>query len=171
MVHGKYGGVDRAYSRKRRTGRSKIALVQHTDTCTWMRRVRLGDLWACSSRKNFWKFDALRWLLRPILGLKTSIGSLRFSLGMVTEFTSHAGRLVSIGIGSFRYTLGTGRRSGTQKPVNILLLWIYFEQRPSRMCDHCTHNLLVLRSPMFSFVLGPRSSCGHKSVLVICVLV
>ena len=51
---------------------------------------------------------------------------------MVTEFTSlpHTWRLVSIGIISFRYTCGTGRRSGTQKPVIILLLWILFLATP-----------------------------------------
>ena len=39
------------------------------------------------------------------MGLRTSLGSLCFSLGMVTEFTSrpHTWRLVSIGIGGFRY--------------------------------------------------------------------
>ena len=60
------------------------------------------------------------------LGLKTSLGSFHFSLGMVTEFASrpHAWRLVSIDIGSFRYTLGIRQRSGAWKPVNILLLWI-----------------------------------------------
>ena len=45
----------------------------------------------------------------------------------------------------------------------------YSEQCPSRMCGHCTLNLLVLRSPQFSFTFGPRSSWGHKPVLGICV--
>ena len=36
----------------------------------------------------------------------------------------------------------------------------YSEQHPTRMSDHCTHNLLVLRSPQFSFKLGPQSSWG-----------
>ena len=68
----------------------------------------------------FLKFDALRWLLRLSWGLKTSLGNFRFSLGMVTEFVSrpYAWRLVSIGIGSFRYTRGIGRRNGARKPVN-----------------------------------------------------
>ena len=35
---------------------------------------------------NVMKFDALRWLLRPFLGLKTSFWILSFSPGMVTEF-------------------------------------------------------------------------------------
>ena len=102
------------------------------------------------------------------LGLKISLGSLRFSLGMVTEFASrpHAWRLVSIGIGSFRYTLGTRRRSGAWKPVNS---GSYSEQRLSRMCGHCTLTLLVLRSLHFYFMLVPQSSCGHKSVLALCV--
>ena len=44
------------------------------------------------------------------------------------------------------------------------------EQCSLRMCGHRAHNLLVnLRSPRFSLTLGPRSSCGHKSVLAICV--
>ena len=34
---------------------------------------------------------------------------------------------------------------------------------------HRARNLLVLGSPQFSFTLGQRSSCGHKSVLAICV--
>ena len=42
----------------------------------------------------------------------------------------HEWRLVSSGIGGFRYTPGTGRRSGTRKPVNILLLWILFRTTP-----------------------------------------
>jgi len=33
----------------------------------------------------------------------------------------------------------------------------YSEQRPSRMCGHRAHNLLVLRSPLFSFTLRPRA--------------
>ena len=58
--------------------------------------------------------------------------SLCFSLGMVTKFASrpHAWRLVSISIGAFRYISGTGRRRGTRKPVNILLLWILFRAMP-----------------------------------------
>ena len=39
-------------------------------------------------QENFRKFDALRWFLSSYLGLKTSLGSLCFSLGMVTKFTS-----------------------------------------------------------------------------------
>ena len=64
------------------------------------------------------------------MGLKTSLGSLSFSLGMVTEFTSRPHAWVSIGIGGFRYTCGTGRRSGTRLPGNILLLWILFRAKP-----------------------------------------
>ena len=41
-LHVKDGGVDRAYLQKRKPGRSKIALVQLTYTCTQMCRVRLG---------------------------------------------------------------------------------------------------------------------------------
>ena len=86
------------------------------------------------------------------LGLKISLGSLRFSLGMVTEFASrpHAWRLVSIGIGSFRYTLGTRRRSGAWKPVNILLLWILFWATPVK-------NVWSLHS---------HSACSHVSALL-----
>ena len=36
---------------------------------------------------NVMKFDALRWLLRPFLGLKTSFWILTFSPGMVTELS------------------------------------------------------------------------------------
>ena len=32
----------------------------------------------------------------------------------------------------------------------------YSEQRPSRMCGHRAHNLLVLRSPQFSFLRSDR---------------
>ena len=49
---------------------------------------------------------------------------------MVTEFTSRPHAWVSIGIGGFRYTCGTGRRSGTRLPGNILLLWILFRANP-----------------------------------------
>ena len=47
-------------------------------------------------------------LISFFLGLNTSLGSRRFSLVMVTKFASrpHAWRLVSIGIGGFRYTPG-----------------------------------------------------------------
>ena len=45
----------------------------------------------------------------------------------------------------------------------------YSEHRPSSMCGHRAHNLLVLRSQQFSFTLRPRSSCRHKSVLAICM--
>ena len=45
----------------------------------------------------------------------------------------------------------------------------YSEQRLSRMCGHRARNLLVLRSPQFSFTLGQQSLCRHKSVLAICV--
>ena len=38
--------------------------------------------------ETFRNFDALRWLLRHFLGLKTSLGSRRFSLGMVIRFTT-----------------------------------------------------------------------------------
>ena len=37
---------------------------------------------------------------------------------------------MSISIGGFSYTCGTGRRSGTWQPVNILLLWILFQAMP-----------------------------------------
>jgi len=80
-------------------------------------------------------------------GLKTSLGSLHFSLGMVTKFASrpHAWRLVSIGIGSFFCYSGS-----------------YSEQRPSRMCGYRAHNLLVLRSPQFSFTHRSQSLCEHS---------
>ena len=65
------------------------------------------------------------------------------------------------------YTSGTGRWSGAQKPVNILLAYSesYSEQRLSRMCGQRAHNLLVFRSPQFSFTFGLWSSCRHKTVL------
>ena len=49
--------------------------------------------------------------------------------------------------------------------------WILFQATPVKKCvhGHCTHNLLVLRSTQFSVRLGPQSSCGHKSLLAICV--
>ena len=59
-----------------------------------MCRIRLGGSGACSPRKNFGNFDALRWLLSPFLGLKTSLVSI--------HFRQHAWRFVSSGIGSFR---------------------------------------------------------------------
>ena len=37
------------------------------------------------------------------------------------------------------------------------------------MCGHRALDLLVPRSPQLPFMLGSRSSCGHKSVLAICV--
>ena len=70
--------------------------------------------------------------------------------------------MMSIGIGSFRYTCEPGKEAAHESQS-------ISEQRPLRMCGHHAHNLLVLRSPRFSFTLGPRSSCGHKSVLAICV--
>ena len=73
-------------------------------------------------QENSRKFDALAEMSSEafFLGLNTSLGSRRFSLVMVTKFASrpHAWRLVSNGIGGFRYTPGTGRRSGALKPVN-----------------------------------------------------
>ena len=45
----------------------------------------------------------------------------------------------------------------------------YSKQRPSRMCDHHAHNLLVLRSLQFSFTFGLQSLWGDQSVLVMCV--
>ena len=105
------------------------------------------------------------------LGLKTSLGSFRFSLGMVTEFASrkHAWRLVIIGIGSFRYTLKPGEEVAHESQSIFCYSGSYSEQRLSRMCGHCTLTLLVLMSLHFYFTLGPQSSCGHKSVLVLCV--
>ena len=67
--------------------------------------------------------------------------------------------------GGFPFSLDTGRRSGTQKPVNVFFYsGSHSKQRLSRMCGHRTHNLLVLRSPQFSFTVGPQSLYGHKSV-------
>ena len=42
---------------------------------------------------------------------------------------------------------------------------------PVKKCvhGHCTHNLLVLRSPQFSVRLGLRSWCGYKPLLAICM--
>ena len=105
---------------------------------------------------------------RPFWGLKTSIVSIRFSLGMVTEFASwqHAWRFVSSSIGSFRYT---GEKAAHESQSLFCYSRSFSEQHLSRICAHRAHNLLVLRSPQFSFTLGPRSSCRDKSVLVICV--
>ena len=55
-------------------------IIPASSYLTQMRRIRLGGLGACFPIKLFWKFDALRWLLRHILGLITSLGCLRFSL-------------------------------------------------------------------------------------------
>ena len=91
------------------------------------------------------------------MDLKTSLGSLCFSLGMVTKFTSrpmHGDWCLTV---SGSYT----QKSGARKP--------YSEQHPSRMCVHRAHNLLVLRSPQLSFTLRLRSLCRHKSVLAICM--
>ena len=50
-------------------------------------------------QENFRKFHALRWLLHEaFLGLKTSLGSLRFSLGMVTKFASRPHPRMEIGV-------------------------------------------------------------------------
>ena len=67
------------------------------------------------------------------------------------------------------FSLDTRRRSGTWKPVNVFYSGSHSKQRLSRICGHHTHNLLVLRSPQFSFTVGPQSLYGHKSVLVICM--
>ena len=46
--------------------------------------LRLGGSGGMLPQENFRKCDPLRWLLRPFWGLKTSLGSLHISLGMVT---------------------------------------------------------------------------------------
>ena len=135
-LQGKYGGVDRAYSQERRPGGSKIALVH---TCTRMRRIRLVGLGGGMLSQEIFFENLLLWDgFWAFFGPKTSPWSLPFSLGMVTEFASrpYTWRLVSIGIGGFMYTRGTGRRSGARKPVNILLLWILFR---ARKCGHRAH--------------------------------
>ena len=135
-VQGKYGGVDRAYSQKRRPGGSKIALVH---TCTRMRRIRLVGSGGHALPGNFFlKICCSEMASETFFGPKTSPWSLPFSLGMVTEFAlrPYTWRLVSIGIGGFMYIRGTGRRSGARKPVNILLLWILFR---ARKCGHRAH--------------------------------
>ena len=78
---------------------------------------------------------------------------------MVVEFASrpHTCRLVSIGIGGFLYTRGTGRRSGARKPVNILLLIPSKKMWPSRP------HLLVL-SQQFSFTLGQPEVCAGTNL-------
>ena len=108
----------------------------------------------CSPRKIFWKFDVLRWLLRPFLGLKTSLAN----LGMITEFASrpHTWRLVSIGIGCFRYPLKPGKEAAHESQSIFCYSGSYSEQLPSRMCGHHAHNLLV-RS---SLLCLDRKVCG-----------
>ena len=139
-----------------------------TNTCTQMCRItRLGWSGGMLPQEKFWKFDALRWLLRPKnITWKSSLQSWH---GNRIRFTTTRMEIVSIVIGSFRYTRWTGRRSSTRKPVNICYSGSYSKQHPAWMCGYPAHNLLVLRSPQFSFMFGPRSSCGHKSVLAICV--
>ena len=84
------------------------------------------------------------------MGLKTSLESPRFSLGMVTKFASQP--------------------HARMEPGKVVTcVWMAHKSQSILMCDHRAHNLLVLRSPQFSFTLGPRSSYGHKSVLAICV--
>ena len=85
--------------------------------CTWAIVYQSRTL-------NFTKFDALRWLLRPFLGWRTSFWILTFSPGMVTEFwfasRPHTWRLVPISIGNFSRTRGTAWRFGAWKPVKVL---------------------------------------------------
>ena len=74
----------------------------------------------------------------------------------------HAWRLMSIGIGGFRYTRRTGQRSGAQKPVNILFLWILFQTTPVKnvwpprsqsACSQVSSVLFYFRAA--KFVGGP----------------
>ena len=76
------------------------------------------------------------------MGLKTSLGSLRFSLGMVTEFASRPPwRLVSIDIGGFRYTRGTGQRSSIRKPVKFFFT---LDLIPNNACQECVVTMLTI---------------------------
>ena len=122
-----------------------------------------GGLGYAPPGKFFWKYNAPRWLLRHFLGLKTSLGSLHFSPDHMHVDWCPSASAVS----------GTPVEPGEE--VVHKSQWIfcysgsYSEQHLTRMSDHCTHNLLVLRSLQFSFTLGPQSSCGHKPVIAICV--
>ena len=141
-VHGKYGGIDQAYSPKLRPGGSKTALVWLFFGCLYTRmpRIWLGGSGGMLPQESLMLWDGF-WGL--FLGLKTSLGILHFSLSMETKFAS--------------------------QPHGWRLLYIGIEQCTSRMCGFRAHNVLVLKPPQFSFMLGPWSSCGHKSVLAICV--
>ena len=68
-VHGNYGGVDRPQSRKLRPDGSKTALVRLLYRY-WMRRIRLGGSGGMLPQKIFWKFVALRWLLRSFFNFR-----------------------------------------------------------------------------------------------------
>ena len=126
-AHGKYGGVDQGYSRKCRPGGSKIALVQllyHR-----MHRMRLGG-----SGKNFWKIWCSEMASETFLGLKASLGSLHFSLGMVTQFTSRprAWRLMFIDV-HWRFQVQLGEEAAHDSQSIFCYSGSYSKQHRSRM--------------------------------------
>ena len=56
-----------------RPGGSKIGLVPNSRMRALARRIRLGGSGGMLPKENVLKLDALRWLLRPFLGTKTSL--------------------------------------------------------------------------------------------------
>ena len=96
---------------------------------------------------------------------------------MVTQFWfashPHAWRLVFIGIGGFRHTQQTMWKRGPQKPVRLSfashLVWILFQATPAINVRPPHLKSALLRSLQFSFMFVPWSSCGHRSVQMICV--
>ena len=78
-----------------------------------------GGLGACSPRKNFWKFDALRWLLRPFLVLAWQQNSLHDH--MYGDWCSSAlavsGRPVELGEEAAHKTQSIFCYSGSATPI------------------------------------------------------
>ena len=82
------------------------------------------------------KFDAVRQLLRPLLGLKTSLGSLYFSLGMATEFASrpHTWKLCPSASAVSGTPLEPGKEVAHESQSIFCYSGSYSKQHPARMC-------------------------------------
>ena len=87
-------------------------------------------------QKFFFEFDAVRWLLRLFWGPK--------------HFTSghHGDKCPSAVLGTPHERVAHASQS---EVCLVFSLIVYSKQRWLRMCDHCTLNLLILRSPQLSF--------------------
>ena len=105
-----------------------------TNTCTQMWRItRLGGSGGMLPQE---KFDAVRQLLRPLLGLKTSLGSLYFSLGMATEFASrpHTWKLCPSASAVSGTPLEPGKEVAHESQSIFCYSGSYSKQHPARMC-------------------------------------